>query len=67
MDVNASDGRDGVPNVLVVADWSVDPYGIVAACRRRAGEGEVTFALVVPARDPAGRLMAKGRARCVRP
>ena len=31
MDVKAS---DRVRNVLVVADWSVDPYGIVAACRR---------------------------------
>lgn len=49
MDVNATDGRAGLPNVLVVADWSVDPYGIVAACRRRAAEGEVTFAIVVPA------------------
>ena len=48
MDVDAS--QDTAPaRVLVVADWSVDPYGVVAACRRRAAEGETAFALVVPA------------------
>jgi hypothetical protein len=39
-----------VARVLVVADWAVDPYGVIAACHRRAAEGGTVFALVVPAR-----------------
>lgn len=35
--------------VLVLADWRADPDGVIDACRRRAGRGDVTFALVVPA------------------
>ena len=35
--------------VLVVADWAVDPYGVIAAARRRSTQGTATFALVVPA------------------
>ena len=38
-----------IARVLVVADWTVDPYGVIAACRRRAAEGRTAFALVVPA------------------
>jgi hypothetical protein len=34
---------------LVVADWAVDPYAVVAALRRRAAEEAAAFALVVPA------------------
>ena len=43
MDVNAA------TRVLVVADWAVDPHGVIAACRRRAADGRTAFALVVPA------------------
>ena len=49
MDVNASHDATAVARVLVVADWAVDPDEVVAACRRRAAEGDVAFALVVPA------------------
>ena len=35
--------------VLVVADWRTDPYAVVATCRRRASQGDVRFAVVVPA------------------
>jgi hypothetical protein len=35
--------------VLVVADWRVDPHGVIDACRLRASRGDVAFALVVPA------------------
>jgi hypothetical protein len=49
MEVNAPDDTATVARVLVVADWAVDPYGVIAACRRRAGEGDVRFGLVVPA------------------
>jgi hypothetical protein len=48
MDVRASHDA-AVARVLVVADWTVDPYGVIAACRRRAAEGRTAFALVVPA------------------
>lgn len=49
MDVNASHEDAAVARVLVVADWAVDPDAVVAACRRRAAEGDVAFALLVPA------------------
>jgi hypothetical protein len=35
--------------ILVVADWTVDPYAVVAACRRRAAHQPVPISLVVPA------------------
>ena len=49
MDVVAADSR-AVARVLVVADWAVDPHGVLAACRRRAASGAARFAIVVPAR-----------------
>lgn len=48
MDAKASQDA-GVARVLVVADWAVDPRGVIAACRRRAASGRAAFALVVPA------------------
>ena len=48
MDVKASPNAE-VARVLVVADWAVDPYAVIAACRRRSTHGPTTFALVVPA------------------
>jgi hypothetical protein len=33
---------------LVLADWRADPGGVIAACRDRAADGEMGFALVVP-------------------
>ena len=47
---------------LVVADWTVDPYAVVATLRRHAAEEHAAFTLVVPAwlhgldwaGDPAG-------------
>ena len=48
MDVKASPDT-AVTRVLVVADWAVDPHGVIAACRRRAAGGQTAFALVVPA------------------
>jgi hypothetical protein len=47
MDVKASTHAGA--RVLVVADWTVDPYGVIAGCRRRAADGRTAFALVVPA------------------
>ena len=35
--------------VLVVADWTVDPRGVVRECRRRAIEHPALFILTVPA------------------
>jgi hypothetical protein len=35
--------------ILVVADWTVDPHAVVAACSRRAAEEAVWFTLMVPA------------------
>ncbi|HEX8122853.1 MAG TPA: hypothetical protein VF549_16490 [Solirubrobacteraceae bacterium] len=35
--------------VLVVADWSVDPYAVAAALRRRAAGEPAAFTIVVPA------------------
>jgi len=35
--------------VLVVADWTVDPHAIVAACSARRHDAPCTFALLVPA------------------
>jgi hypothetical protein len=35
--------------VLLVADWSVDPQAVVAACQRRSEQQACTFGLVVPA------------------
>ena len=50
MDVITSTHHPAAARVLVVADWALDPYGVVAACRRRAAtDPHVTFALVVPA------------------
>jgi hypothetical protein len=50
MSINASTDQPAAPRVLVVADWAIDPYGIIAACRRRAAsEPRVRFGLVVPA------------------
>ena len=50
MDVASSTDQPAAARVLVVADWALDPYGVMAACRRRAAaEPSVTFALVVPA------------------
>ena len=40
---------DTIPRFLVVADWSVDPYAVVAALRRRAADGPAAYTLVVPA------------------
>jgi hypothetical protein len=37
------------PHVLVVADWRTDAYGVMSAIRRRAAEGDATFALLVSA------------------
>ena len=34
---------------LTVVDWTVDPYAVVAALRRRAAREPATFTLVVPA------------------
>ena len=48
MDIKASRNADGA-RVLVVADWTVDPHGVIAACRERSTHGPTTFALVVPA------------------
>jgi hypothetical protein len=36
-------------SVLVVADWTVDPHAVVAACSRRRELGDASFALLVPA------------------
>ena len=49
MDVDARNETIVRTRVLVVADWAADPYGVISACRRRAAESDVTFALVVPA------------------
>jgi hypothetical protein len=50
MDVITSTAQSAAARVLVVADWALDPSGVVAACRRRAAtDPHVTFALVVPA------------------
>jgi hypothetical protein len=35
--------------VLVVADWAIDPNGVVQACMRRMDDGPSHFALLVPA------------------
>ncbi|HEV2815433.1 MAG TPA: hypothetical protein VGW10_19405 [Solirubrobacteraceae bacterium] len=35
--------------LLVVADWSVDPYAVVAELRRRTAHEPAAFTLVVPA------------------
>lgn len=35
--------------ILTVADWTVDPAAVVAACRRRAAGRPTRFTLVVPA------------------
>jgi hypothetical protein len=35
--------------VFVLADWEVDPEGVIAACRQRAVLHPATFAFVVPA------------------
>lgn len=49
MDVTSSTDQPAA-RVLVVADWALDPYGVMAACRRRAAaEPNATFAFVVPA------------------
>jgi hypothetical protein len=41
---------DAMPDrVLVVADWTVDPHAVVAACRRRAEQSACAFGLLVPA------------------
>jgi hypothetical protein len=49
MDLTAAPSHVSPTRVLVVADWRADPYGVLAACRRRAKEGPVTLGLVVPA------------------
>ena len=48
MDVMAA-AVTGAPRVLVLADWRADPHGVIAACRRRASQARVGFAVVVPA------------------
>ena len=35
--------------LLVVADWAVDPYAVVASLRRHVAEEDAAFTLVVPA------------------
>jgi hypothetical protein len=35
--------------ILVAADWSVDPYAVVAACRRRDALQPARYVIVVPA------------------
>src|SRR4051794_14543400 len=44
MDIN----RAHAPRILVVADWTVDPAAVVAACKPSAEQG-ASFILVVPA------------------
>lgn len=35
--------------VLVVADWAIDPHGVVEACTRRVDDGPSDLTLLVPA------------------
>ncbi len=50
MDIGPSTDQTAAARVLVVADWALDPYGVIAACRRRAAaEPRAAFGLVMPA------------------
>jgi hypothetical protein len=43
-------GTDAPPGrVLVVADWAIDPQGVVEACARRMDDSPSDFTLLVPA------------------
>ena len=35
--------------ILVVADWTIDPHGVIAACVKRAAQRGSSFGLLVPA------------------
>jgi hypothetical protein len=48
MDANR-DGRAASARILVIADWTVDPHAVAAACARRSAQHGASFVLVVPA------------------